>query len=91
MSDPIQCDVHGPSEATFVCEHICASMTDLQARGFNWSREDGEYQATCDVCRSTTEEEWAAVSGKVIRMICFGCFQEAAAINGAALGAETLQ
>ena len=42
MTDPIRCDVHGPSEATFVCEHISKSLKDRTARGFNWALDDDE-------------------------------------------------
>ena len=91
MTDPIRCDVHGPSEATLVCEHISKSLKDRTARGFNWALDDDEYQATCDECYALSDDDWDATARDVIQMICLGCFSQAAEINGVAFARRDMQ
>jgi len=83
LSDTIHCDVHGDSACSFVCAHILQTLEDGEPRGFNWSQdEDGEFQATCDACRSLSDDEWEVEAPRVIKLICLGCYRRAADVNG---------
>jgi hypothetical protein len=86
LSDTIFCKTHGDSACSFVCSHIRETLDDGAARGFNWSQdEDGEFQATCNHCRSLSDDEWELLAPKEIQLICFGCFKKAALANGIAV------
>jgi hypothetical protein len=85
VSDLIRCEEHGEQRATFACVHILESLRDGEPRGFLWSFDDGDHQAVCDACRAIPDAEWEATAGNTIRLICFGCFKRAAAINGVAV------
>ncbi len=79
----IECDKHGPNEATFVCSHILETLRTKTPRGLNWDfDEEGGIQAFCDSCWNATDEEWLEISADTCRMICLGCLKDAAAING---------
>ena len=83
MSDRVHCDEHGDSATTFVCVHITDSLSDGKPRGFLWSiDDDGEYQAVCPQYRETPDDQWEARAGEVGRILCFGCYQRAAKLNG---------
>jgi hypothetical protein len=78
-----KCELHGDRETTIVCAHICETLQDGHARGFDWHiDEDGEYQAVCGSCRAMTETEWAEKSTVLGRVLCFECFKIAAEMNG---------
>jgi len=78
----IKCGTHGKQEETFVCRHIIETLKDGEARGFHWNRADGVFQAICTACNELSDEEFAAAEPENINALCFGCFQDAAAING---------
>lgn len=83
MSDTIACDSHGDSAQTYVCVHVAQSLSDGVLCGFKWSvDEDDEFQAVCDACDSMDDEEWAAQESDLIRILCFGCYRDAAALHG---------
>ncbi|WP_084418641.1 hypothetical protein [Henriciella litoralis] len=79
----VDCSSHGESEATFVCVHLVESISLKAAVGFNWLQdEEGNFQAFCDACWNSEDEEWAAISDEVCRILCLGCLKDAAKING---------
>ena len=78
----IKCGTHGIQEQTFVCRHIIESLKDGEARGFVWNRADGVFEAICSDCNDLSEDEFAAAAPENINPLCFGCFQDAAALNG---------
>tara|TARA_B100001540_G_C15251395_1_gene392839 strand:- start:232 stop:519 length:288 start_codon:yes stop_codon:yes gene_type:complete len=79
----IECDKHGPNEATFVCSHILTALQTGTPTGFHWTLDDDDnVQAFCDGCWDATAEEWAVLSEDVGRMICLSCLKAAAEING---------
>lgn len=78
----IICGTHGKQEETFVCRHIIETISDGEARGFYWNRTEEGFEAICGACNDLSEKEFAKVVEDLIRPLCFGCFQDAAAING---------
>ena len=82
MSDEITCGTHGKQDTTYVCNHIVDSLKDGEACGFVWNKADGDFQALCAACNDMTDEEFAERQADIISMLCFGCFQDAAALNG---------
>ncbi len=84
----IDCVTHGRVPASFVCSHILVSLSSLEPTGCIWVRDqDGCINAYCDACGDKLEEEgseWndAAEEFAKIRLICEGCFEKAARING---------
>jgi len=82
MSDIIKCGTHGKQETTFVCAHIIQSLKDGEERGFCWNKSDGDFQALCSVCNDLSEDEFQKIQADIVNALCFGCFQDAAALNG---------
>ena len=82
MTQTITCGTHGKQERTFVCKHIIETLQDGEARGFCWNKADGDFQAICTACNDLSENEFHAIEEDNISLLCFGCFQDAAAING---------
>ena len=82
MSDPIVCDVHGESVATYVCTHICDTLQDGVPRGFLWQLNDGEYDAICAACNAMPDEAWEEQASDTLRLLCFECYAKAAELNG---------
>jgi hypothetical protein len=83
MSGVINCDTHGDQLATYVCAHIVKTVHDKKARGFAWCvADDGDYYADCDECNAMPTEEWKARVDENLNVICFGCFETAAKVNG---------
>ena len=78
----IHCGTHGKQEQTYVCRHIVETVEDGQPRGFYWNKSDDEFQAICEACNNMSDEEFHAAEPENIRVLCFGCFQDAAALNG---------
>lgn len=78
----IKCGTHGEQEQTFVCRHISDSLGKGEPVGFLWNRAGGVFQAICASCNEMTEEEFIAAEPENITLLCFGCFQDAAALNG---------
>jgi len=82
----ITCGTHGKQEQTYVCCHIIETLKDGEARGFCWNKAGDEFQAICNACNDLSDEEFAAAEPENINLLCFGCFQDAAAINGVDIG-----
>jgi len=78
----ITCGTHGKQEETFVCRHIIDSLKDGEARGFYWNYVDGAFEAVCAACNEMTADEAASASLNLIQPLCYGCFRDAAALNG---------
>ena len=77
----ISCGTHGKQPETFVCKHIVETVKDGEPRGFYWNYADGAFEAVCAKCNELTLEE-AAAEPNLIQSLCYGCFRDAAAING---------
>ena len=81
-AERIKCGTHGEQDKTFVCQHIIETLKDGEPRGFHWNQSDGAFEAICEACNNLTPEEFAATAQENINTLCFGCFADAAAING---------
>lgn len=79
--DKIECNTHGMSYASFVCQHL-SKGEDLGFHvGFDPDNEDQLYpDAWCNKCEEALEKEgeWNDVSEAVanIKIVCSGCYQE---------------
>jgi len=75
---PVECDHHGKSHATFVCQHLARG----QGRGFFTSEPDADPRpdAWCFACEQVVNAagEWNDESEAfaAIRMLCAGCYDE---------------
>ncbi len=78
----ISCETHGTQDETLVCVHIVDTLQDGEPRGFHWNLSEGAYQAICSMCNELTPDQFQAAEKEIVREVCFGCFQEAAAIHG---------
>ncbi len=78
----IRCGTHGTQDETIVCTHIVESLKDAEPRGFSWNVSDGVFEALCEACNNLSEAEFAARRDEIVARLCFGCFQDAAALNG---------
>ncbi|MEM8935575.1 MAG: hypothetical protein AAGC77_04130 [Pseudomonadota bacterium] len=82
MTATITCPAHGSQPETFVCVHIIEGMEAGEARGFWYSKNpDGVYDAVCGACDALSQDDFDALGPENIKVICFGCFKEAAALN----------
>ena len=89
MTKTVACDVHGTSEATYVCPHLAATLADGDPRGFNWTRDgEGAIQAFCDDCWDATDEEWEWIEEQGPKLFCRRCLEQTAEINGLTLNEE---
>ncbi len=82
----LTCGTHGEQEETFVCDHIIETLKDGEPRGFCWNHVDGQCQAICTACNEMTDEEFTASQADAINILCYGCFLDAAALNGVDIG-----
>ena len=83
MSRQISCKTHERQDETFVCQHIVETLKDRTPRGFVWNVVDGNFEAICEACNDLSAEEFAAAAQDGnINSLCFGCFRDAAALNG---------
>lgn len=81
----ISCGKHGEGQtATFVCQHIVASLETKKPRGFYWAETDHSKHpdAWCKECHSVREAakwKWTAeVHRKLdIQILCSGCYSDA--------------
>jgi len=39
MAENVNCETHGPQEATYVCQHLAASLNNKEKVGFFFSRQ----------------------------------------------------
>ncbi len=83
----LTCSTHGTQNQTFVCRHIIEGLTQGEPRGFYWGKEDGVFEAICDDCNELSEAAFNAQGVDIIESLCFGCFCDAAQMNG--IDAET--
>ena len=79
-SDPIQCDRHGPTPATFVCQHLARGA----GLGFCTATEDPDDlwpDAWCGACEEVSNADggWNDENMAVadITMLCTWCYEEA--------------
>ena len=78
----VTCGTHGKQPQTFVCVHIIESLKTGDPKGFWWSRgPDGVWDAVCTDCNNLSQQEFDALGGDNIKVICLGCFEDAAALN----------
>lgn len=78
----INCDTHGRQPETFVCVHIIEAVRSGEPKGFWWSRsEDGVWDAVCDGCNKLNQDAFDRLGPDNIKIICLGCFEDAAALN----------
>jgi formylmethanofuran dehydrogenase subunit E len=82
MSQMLECGTHGKQPATYVCKHIVESLQSGREVGFYWSLENGEYDAICEACNDLSENQWEKQQADLGRLLCLGCFKDAAALNG---------
>jgi hypothetical protein len=79
----IQCDLHGPGTATFVCQHLRAGL----GCGFHHADEpdDPWPDAWCDACERVLarEGEWNEASHEQadIRLLCHRCYEHVRDLN----------
>ena len=78
----LHCASHGAQEQTFVCRHIIATLKDGEPRGFFWNRADDAFEAVCTTCNDMTPDAAAAAGPDLVQSLCYGCFRDAASING---------
>ena len=90
MSDRVvECESHGPQEATFVCSHLVASLPLGKAIGFFWdpgeesSRGDA-WCAECEEVRIRCGGDWNDESEAFakIKLLCGGCWDRLKELNG---------
>jgi len=78
----VTCGTHGEQPQTFVCVHIVDAVKAGEPSGFWWSRgEDGIWDAVCDNCNNLSQAAFEALGPDNIKVICLGCFEDAAALN----------
>lgn len=84
----VECPEHGTSQATFVCQHIAASLRTRKPVGFFTAEADGypRPDAWCAACEEQvwwTEGEWTDQSEAFagVTMICGECYDRASALN----------
>ncbi len=82
MAGKLTCATHGAQDETFVCVHIIKTLKDGEPRGFWWGNHDGVFEAICSACNDLSEEDFLAQGPDIIAPLCFGCFCDAAAMNG---------
>ena len=78
----LKCGTHGWQEETLVCRHIVESLKDGTPRGFCWNKSDDTWEAICEDCNNLSPDEFAASAADLVQTLCFGCFRDAAALNG---------
>lgn len=80
-----RCDLHGPSETAFVCQHIARGLFHRERVGFYWTDEDPDDphpDALCEACeerRIKAGGAWVGSAEKHLRVktLCAGCDQVA--------------
>ena len=88
LNTTINCEAHGPQSETMVCQHIAESLHTRIPVGFHWSREDTSPwpDAWCTKCNEILmrhpDGEWTeeALKHASIKVLCSGCYEEAATI-----------
>ena len=81
----LKCGTHGRQPETFVCTHIAKSVATGEAVGFAYDKVDGTYEALCSACNEMDPADFAKAAPDLITPLCYGCFRDAAALNGIVL------
>lgn len=84
----VECDLHGPGEATFVCQHIVQGLREGVPYGF-WCAEDPHNprpDAWCTACEKKVMEgggEWGDESEAFagVTLLCAACYDRAREMN----------
>ena len=80
--ETIECGSHGRQPVTYVCVHIIEASQSGEPCGFWWSRgEDGVWDAVCSACNDLSQEAFEALGSDNIKVVCLGCFEDAAVLN----------
>jgi hypothetical protein len=88
VTDKTQCAVHGEARRAYICQHLLATLEDGISRGAFWCRDDDRcingYCAECAARLEAAGEEWTEeVTAQLgVKIICEGCFQRIADLNG---------
>ncbi|MBI1392331.1 MAG: hypothetical protein GC152_06260 [Alphaproteobacteria bacterium] len=82
MTDKLTCGSHGEQDVTYVCRHVIETLKDGEPRGFWWNFADGAFEAVCAACNDLTEAEAKEQGPDLVQPLCYGCFRDAAALNG---------
>lgn len=80
----VECALHGPQQATFVCRHVVQSLRDDQPRGF-WTSEvsldNPRPDAWCTECEELVNRvgEWndATEAFAGVTLLCGACYDRA--------------
>jgi hypothetical protein len=82
MNDEVICEVHGPQQKAYVCEHIVQTLHDGKPRGLCWSNDNG-WCSACEDLRISSGGDWTDdLMRKIgVTLVCSGCFNEAKRIN----------
>ncbi|MEM9705404.1 MAG: hypothetical protein AAF850_04930 [Pseudomonadota bacterium] len=78
----LKCGAHGLQDETFVCVHITEALATGVASGFYWNSNGGVFEALCEACNALSADEFERNADTIVRSLCFGCFKDAAALNG---------
>ena len=81
----LTCATHGRQPETYVCKHIITSLQKGEPCGFWWGLDGGTYEALCTDCNNLSPEAFAKQAKDLIRPLCYGCYRDAAALNGIVL------
>ncbi len=81
----IECDLHGPTEIAFVCQHIACGLLLRERVGFYWTGadpDDPHPDAWCTACedrRNKAGGEWVGAAEKHLqaKILCEECYQVA--------------
>ncbi len=78
------CELHGRRPATFVCQHIVASLYSGEPVGFHWSADsrDAYPDACCSACHKRHEAEGFEWTGEAeaqlgVKLLCADCYVNA--------------
>jgi hypothetical protein len=83
--DRIDCDLHGPSDIAFVCQHIARGLLRRERVGFYWTGADPDdphpdaWCAACEERRNRDGGEWVGAAEKHLqaKILCAACYQVA--------------
>ncbi len=81
MPERVECETHGPQEATFVCSHLVASPISNEPVGFFWSPTEGTSRgdawcSRCEEVRLRCGGDWndESESFAQIQLLCGACW-----------------
>src|SRR5688572_29619949 len=85
----VKCSEHGVQQATFVCQHIVASLPAGESAGFFWAQDPDNPRpdAWCRACEErvrATGGEWTeeCESLAAVKLLCGACYDRARALSG---------